>query len=180
MSVYSKKGDKGKTCLFDSGTGKRIKVKKDNLRLEVIGTIDELNSCLGVVKSLLMDSEDNKFIERIQRDLFLINSLVAGVKKLRFAKTKVNYLEKKIDLLEKELPRLKNFILPGGTLVSSFLHLARTIARRVERSVSKLNLEEKVNPNILVFINRLSDTLFTMARWENFSRKETEVEWGTK
>lgn len=177
MSIYTKKGDKGETDLFDVKTGKKIKVSKDSPRLEVIGTIDELSSILGITVTLSEEKKDKEFIQKIQKDLFKINSIIAGVKKITFPKTKVSYLKKKIDQLEKNLPKLNKFILPGGTLVSSYLHLARSITRKAERSLVGLIKEKKLkNDSILAFLNRLSDLLFMLARESNSGKGVKEAE----
>jgi len=177
MAVYTKRGDRGKTDLFDPKNGKKIRVLKNDQRLQIIGTIDELNSVLGVVKCLLLEKNDISLIEKIQKDLFLVNSNVAGVKGINFSKSKVSYLEKKIDLLEEKLPKLTNFILPGGNTASSFFHLARCITRRAERNIVTFSKDEKFNENILMYINRLSDLFFTLARWQNFSNGKKETDW---
>ncbi|MFH1970901.1 MAG: cob(I)yrinic acid a,c-diamide adenosyltransferase [Patescibacteria group bacterium] len=177
MPIYTKKGDKGKTDIFDSKCVSKIRVDKDDIRLQVIGSIDELNSCLGIISSLLKDKKEVLFIEKIQKDLFLMNSLLAGVKNIRFSKNKVNYLEEKIDLLEKKLPKLTNFILPGGTEISGFYHLARSLTRRVERNIVSFAKENNFNLSILVFINRLSDLFFILSRWSNYNEGIKETVW---
>jgi len=177
MPIYTKNGDKGKTDIFESKCFTKIRVDKDDIRLQIIGSIDELNSCLGIISSLLKDKKEKQFIEKIQKDLFLMNSLIAGVKNIKFSKTKVNYLEDKIDYLEKKLPKLTNFIFPGGTEVSCFYHLARSITRRAERNIVSFAKENKFNLNILVFINRLSDLFFVLSRWNNLSEGVEEKVW---
>ncbi|MBU0998134.1 cob(I)yrinic acid a,c-diamide adenosyltransferase [Patescibacteria group bacterium] len=177
MPIYTKKGDKGQTDLFDSKCLNKIRVQKDDIRLQIIGSIDELNSCLGIISSLLKDQKEILFIEKIQKDLFLINSLVAGIKNIKFSKNKVKYLEEKIDFLEKKLPKLTNFVLPGGTEVSCFYHLARSITRRVERNIVSFSKENEFNLNVLVFINRLSDLFFILSRWSNYSEGIKETVW---
>jgi len=177
MSIYTKRGDKGKTDLLDPNNFCNIRVFKDDNKIEAIGSIDELNSFLGIIISLVKDKKEIIFLRKIQKDLFLINAYLAGAKNISFSKYKVNYLEKKIDLLEKRLPRLKNFIFPGGSLISSFFHLARSVTRRVERNIVTISKENKINPNILIFINRLSDLLFVMARWNNKTSKVDELIW---
>jgi len=177
MPIYTKRGDKGKTDIFESKCFTKIRVDKDDIRLQIIGTIDELNSCLGIIVSLLKDEKEKQFINRIQKDLFLMNSLIAGIKNIKFSKNKVNYLEEKIDSLEKELPKLTNFILPGGSMVSCYLHLARSITRRAERNIVSFAKENKFNLNVLIFINRLSDLFFVLSRWNNFNRGIKETIW---
>jgi cob(I)alamin adenosyltransferase len=168
MSIYTKKGDGGETDLFDPKTYRKMRLSKDDLRLEVIGTIDELVSCLGIVKTLIdreNEDRDRVIIEQIQKDLFAINSIVAGVK-LNFSKSKVNFLEKEINKLEKELPPLTKFVIPGKNMAESFLHLSRSICRRGERRLVELSRKQKVNPNVLIYLNRLSDLFFMLARAE--------------
>jgi cob(I)alamin adenosyltransferase len=177
MSIYTKKGDKGQTDIFDLKNCNKVRVSKDNIRLQIIGSVDELNSCLGIITSLLTDKKEILFIMKIQKDLFTINSLIAGIKNIKFSKNKVNYLEEKIDQLEKKLPKLTNFILPGGSEVSSFYHLARSITRRVERNIVRLSKKEDVSPSVLVFINRLSDLFFILSRWTNYSKGIKETIW---
>jgi cob(I)alamin adenosyltransferase len=177
MSIYTKRGDKGKTDLFDSYNLCKIRVFKDDNKIQAIGSIDELNSSIGIVINLVKDKEEIIFLRKIQKDLFLINAYLAGAKNISFSKNKVNYLEKKIDFLEKGLPKLKNFIFPGGSLISSFMHFARSITRRVERNIVTISKENKINPNILIFINRLSDLLFVMARWNNKTSGVDELIW---
>jgi len=177
MPIYTKKGDKGQTDLFDSNSFNKIRVQKDDIRLQIIGSIDELNSCLGIISSLLENKKEILFIEKIQKDLFSINSLVAGIKNIKFSKNKVNYLEKRIDFLEKKLPKLTNFILPGASLVSSFYHLARSLTRRAERNIVSFSKENELNLNVSVFINRLSDLFFLLSRWSNYKKGISETVW---
>lgn len=154
--VYTKKGDKGETGTFHG----RIS-KSDQLAI-TLGTIDELNSWIGVCGQ-------DKELYRIQTNLMTINSVLAGAKAQRFKGTETTHLEKLIDKLTKDLPELKNFIYPVG-----FLQVARTVARRAEREIVKLEIKEK---NILKYINRLSDALFTLARVKNKQAGIAEVTW---
>jgi len=178
MHIYTKKGDKGETDLFNPKTKKKIAVSKDSLRIETIGSIDEVVSFSGIITSLVNKDEknDHPLIEKIQTDLFLINSILAGLK-TDFPKTKISFLEKQIDKLEKTLPKLSSFILPGGNLLSSHYYYVRTLVRRAERNLVKLSKTEKVASNILIYFNRLSDLLFMLGRKDNFASgiKETAV-----
>jgi cob(I)alamin adenosyltransferase len=178
MHIYTKRGDKGETDLFNPKTKKKISVSKDSLRIEVIGSIDEVVSYLGIIKSLIKEDgkEDIILIERIQTDLFLANSILAGLR-TDFQKTKITFLEKQIDVLEKALPKLSSFILPGGNLLSSHYYYVRTVVRRAERNLVKLSNIEKVTSNILIYLNRLSDLMFMLGRKANFASgiKETKV-----
>lgn len=172
MSVYTKKGDKGKTGLFS--TKKRI--SKSSLRINAIGSIDETNSFLGVIISFLKGKKLKKDLLLIQEDFFEINAILAG-SNLKFDKNKTKRLETKIDEIEKKLPKLRNFIFPGGEKVASMLFYARTLVRRSEREIVKLSEKEKIRPQILMYVNRLSDYFFTLARKVNYDNKTPELKW---
>jgi cob(I)alamin adenosyltransferase len=173
MSIYTRTGDKGETSLFG---GKRV--LKSNIRVSAYGTIDELNSVLGVVLSQLQDERARDFVHRIQKDLFLLGSALAGAKvRLDGLPKRVEDLEKVIDWMEKLVPELHNFILPDGVAPAALLYFARAIARRAERELVVLNAEEPVNKKILIYINRLSDFLFMLARYINAQNKFTETIW---
>ncbi len=167
MAIYTKRGDKGETSLYDKNSRQNIRVSKDSLRIEAIGAIDELNSYLGVASADLKD---------IQRDLFTIGSILAGAK-LRFPKSKIKKLEKVIDKLEGTLPVLKNFILPGGIQTAANLQYARALCRRAERAIVRLEIK---NQEILAYINRLSDYLFMLARKANYDVGIKEEVWKRK
>lgn len=169
MAIYTKKGDKGETSIFN-----KEKTSKDSLKINAIGTIDEVNSYLGVIIS--ESPELKKSINEIQKNLFVIGSILAGAP-LRFSKAKTRKLERIIDNLEGSLPVLKNFILPGGSKIGANLHFARTLVRRAERAVVSFNSLEAVKPEILVYLNRLSDYLFMLARNENFKEGVKEEVW---
>lgn len=170
MAIYTKRGDKGETSLYDKNSRQNIRVSKDSLRIGAIGAIDELNSYLGVASTNLKD---------IQRDLFTIGSILAGAR-LSFGKAKTKKLEKTIDKLEGKLPVLKNFILPGGTSEAAHLQYARALCRRAERELVSLSKTQDINPNILTFMNRLSDYLFMFARKANYDAKIKEETWKRK
>jgi len=180
MPIYTKFGDKGKTALH---TGKTV--SKNSIRVEAYGNLDELNSFLGIIVSQIKDKKIKTELLKIQNDLFEIGACLAGPgekqhlvlsKKL---KKRVSEFEKTIDLLTEKLPRLKNFILPGGK-VGSLLHYARTIARRAERRTVALAEKEKVLSEVLVYLNRLSDLLFMFARAINYKEKQKETIWSVK
>jgi cob(I)alamin adenosyltransferase len=179
MKIYTKTGDKGKTSLFN---GSRI--LKSNVRVSAYGNIDELNSVIGMVCSQLdiskkLQKEIIDLLQTIQNDLFAIGSALSNPnsKSLDFLQKQVSAYENSIDSMTKILPPLQNFILPGGCIPGATIHLARTVCRRVERSVVKLSQEKEVDSNILVYFNRLSDLFFTMARYVNFLAKKTELIW---
>lgn len=173
MSIYTKKGDKGETGLFDKEKGR---VSKDSLRVEAIGSVDELNSFLGVCASLSESPETTSIIKEIQKDLLTIGSITAG-SKLKFFKNKTTRFEKIIDEIEAKLPPLKNFIVPGGTNLASHLQYARSLSRRAERRMVALSKVEKVRPQVLTYLNRLSDTLFMLAREANFREGVKDELW---
>jgi len=189
--IYTKTGDKGKTSFFD---GK--KVFKSNRKVDAYGTIDELNSSIGVAIAHISNTKyqisngRNRTdlgsvtdeLEEIQNDLFEIGSALALTATLPVPqlKNRPEELEKFIDKLTIKMPELKEFILPGGTKGGSILHLARTIARRAERNIVELSRKEEIDPVILIYLNRLSDLLFTMARFVNFKEKKKEKKWRKK
>ena len=185
MKIYTKTGDNGTTRLVDGSC-----VEKFNPRVEAYGCIDELNSVLGVVRSLLQEKSNfldakelNKNIEKIQNHLFNIGSLLATEKKETFLKlpqltsAHIQFLENLIDKASAELPPLNHFILPGGALVASYLHVSRTFCRRAERRAVEILIKENNDKNVLIYLNRLSDLLFTWARWANFKLTIPETAW---
>lgn len=176
MAIYTKRGDKGETSLYDPKSAQTIRVSKNSLVIETIGSIDELNSYLGVVLSTSQDRKLQKAIREVQRNLFTINSILAGAK-LGFSKTKTVNLEKEIDKIEGSLPVLKNFILYGGTTTASHLYYARAICRRAERALVSLSKQSAVDSKLLAYLNRLSDYLFILARKVNFDQGVKEEIW---
>jgi cob(I)alamin adenosyltransferase len=176
--IYTKKGDKGKTSLIKALRGD-YRVSKADLKLEAIGAVDELNSYLGVIRSVNTSKTIGSIIKDIQNDLFIVGSILGG-SNLRFYKTKIIKLEKIIDDVERKLPVLKKFIFPRGTELSSHLHYARSLARKVERRVVGFNKSGKVNPNIIAYLNRLSDMLFMLARKINDEAFVKEELWDGK
>lgn len=195
IKIYTKKGDQGQTCLV-SGE----KVLKSHVRLESYGTLDELNSTIGVALSHIEASpkkvELKKYLAdisfQIQNDLFNIGSQLACAntemqKKLpNISESDITSLEQKIDELTAELPFLRKFILPGGSISASSFHVSRTVCRRAERLCIRLRDEKTgdekavIDPLIIPYINRLSDLLFVMARFCNKVESVSEVEWKTK
>lgn len=176
MAIYTKRGDRGKTSLYDKDSTQRDRVSKDSLRVRAIGALDELNSYLGVVIASSQNPNLAGRLKEAQKNLFTIGSIIAG-SKLRFFKTKTKELEKEIDELEGELPVLKNFILPGGVSTASHLQYSRALCRRVERAIVTLSKEKLVKPQILTYLNRLSDYLFMQARSVNHKLNISEETW---
>lgn len=176
MPIYTRTGDKGKTGLFN---GKRV--AKDSLVMQAIGCVDELNAVLGLAFSKLKHKPTKAEIEKIQSDLFIIGATLANPKSTLSinSEARAKEFEILIDSMTKKLPRLFNFILPGGGEAGAALHLARTVCRRAERQIVTLSKKEKINSSVLIYINRLSDLLFTMARFVNLQDKKKETIWKT-
>lgn len=181
MPIYTRTGDKGKTSLFD-GT----RVLKSHPRVETYGTIDELNSMIGAALAQVQSSKFKvqslnikKELERIQHDLFDIGSALATPHPLPVVglDARPKQFEKLIDDMTANMPEIKYFILPGGSKAGSLLHVARTITRRAERQLIGLMQKEDVDQNIVIYLNRLSDLLFTMARYVNHVDKKKEIKW---
>lgn len=181
MSIYTKFGDKGKTSLYGGKT-----VSKVDLRVKAYGEIDELNSFLGIIISEIKDKTIKKELIVIQNDLFEVGSSLANPASnkhqnlSKYLKTRVLEFEKTIDKLSTKLLELENFILPGGGKTGAKLHFARTLARRAERQIVELAAKETINKDILIFINRLSDLLFTYARFVNKKDKKKEILWRSR
>lgn len=162
QSIVTGKGDEGYTYVYSGD-----KLRKDDLKLEAVGTMDELCSFLGMAKSLVKDKSGRDILEKIQRDLFTIGGQISGLNSKRLKRGitfgNIQYLEKRIEKLEKRFP-FKDFVLPGDNLVSSVLHVSRTVTRRLERRVVTLRDKEKFNnKNITIYLNRLSDLIFLLA-----------------
>lgn len=168
--LYTKKGDKGKTTICG------MEVAKNHPRLSALGTLDELGSLLGVV---LSRAPELRILEEIQKDLMEIG---AGLSKMRSGveeklKERTGFLEKEIDKMWESLPPLQNFILPGGGKTGSLLHFTRAVCRRLERKMAALGQKDDVSVEILTYLNRLSDFLFTLARWINHKEAYVEKIW---
>lgn len=177
--IYTKSGDKGETSLFD---GKRV--RKSDPRVEAYGNIDELNSYIGLLSTFDLPRELQTDLSNINHWLFQIGSDLATPYNTKFEKKihrlsdkPVQYLEQKIDSMTIKLPELNNFILPGGSTESAHFQIARTICRRAERRCVELSQIEKINQNVIVFLNRLSDYLFVASRFVNFSKGISDVHW---
>ena len=194
MKIYTKTGDKGKTKLVDGAS-----VEKNDLRVEAYGCVDELNSYLGVVRShimLMIEDSPNSIasdlndwsqleseLELIQNQLFSVGSLLATGERAVFDKLPqirlehIEKLEKWINQYSASLPALKNFILPAGHLIASHLHVSRTVCRRAERRATEIFMTGPHYDLVLIYLNRLSDLLFTWARWANLKNTVNETIW---
>lgn len=171
MKIYTKTGDGGETALFGGG-----RVSKHHVRVMAYGDVDELNSALGLAMAVPPVEFEHEILEQVQRDLFAIGGQLAtrepekverALAKAQIDERRIALLEQAIDRVDAELPPLAAFILPGGTPKASALHVARTVCRRAERSVVALHELEPVPPIVLVYLNRLSDFVFTIARLAN-------------
>ncbi|HMB63130.1 MAG TPA: cob(I)yrinic acid a,c-diamide adenosyltransferase [Eudoraea sp.] len=185
MKIYTKTGDTGSTTLF-GGT----KVPKHHIRIESYGTIDELNSWLGLIRDQEIDTHTKEILERIQRCMFTAGAMLAtdpdkavlksGGERLNIAKIRsedIELLEGEIDQMNEDLPSMTHFILPGGHNTVSYCHIARTVCRRAERIMSLLHDHEPVDGHVLSYINRLSDYLFVLARKLSYNLKAPELKW---
>ena len=176
--VYTATGDKGTTSLVG---GKRV--DKDDVRIEAYGTVDELNAHVGLLDNLHnIPSDTKKFLRVIQNKLFNIGAYLAtesdqGAAAPGLDADDIKTIENKIDLLDSELPPLRNFVLPGGSRISSRAHICRTVARRCERRVVTLMHSAYVDPNVLTYLNRLSDYFFVLARYNNIQNQVEENVW---
>ncbi len=183
--VYTKTGDKGQTSLAGG-----IRVSKNHPRVEAYGTIDELNSILGLVRFYNQQKESSKrrdkfesILHLIQQRLFDIGSELATPPQAKrgpkapLTEENVEWLETIIDAMNEELKPLNSFVLPGGSQVTAFLHQARTVCRRAERQVLLIPEEEQVSGLILTYVNRLSDALFVFSRWVASTLNEKEFLW---
>ena len=180
--LYTRTGDRGKTALFG---GKRV--SKDHPRVVAYGTLDELNSILGVAISFIRQRKVVASLHAIQSELFDIGAELASERPVRRGKKSAGVfrlddaptqrLEALIDDYDARVPELRTFILPAGTTAASMLHLARTVCRRAEREVVTLSRKDAVNPAILTYLNRLNDLLFVLARYLNKAGRRPEVLW---
>ena len=178
MKIYTKKGDKGETSLL-GGT----RVTKSHIRIESYGTVDELNSWLGLIRDQKIDEPTKKFLVHIQDRLFTIGSHLAsdpsksGIKIPDIKEEDITALEKEIDKMNEILPEMKSFVLPGGHSTVSYCHIARCVCRRAERCAVHLASEEKVEDIIIKYLNRLSDYLFVLSRKFSYDFKAEEIPW---
>lgn len=182
MKIYTKTGDTGETSLLGGS-----RVSKADLQIEAFGTVDELNSYIGLIRDQLKEQESIEFLIHIQDRLFTLGSHLANdgkKEKIKLPPIRVEDIEKleaSIDQMETNLPPMHAFILPGGNTTVSFIHIARCICRRAERQVVRLNqIENAVNPIIIQYLNRLSDYLFVLSRSKSKELKANEIEWKPK
>jgi cob(I)alamin adenosyltransferase len=185
MKIYTKTGDKGTTALYG---GKRV--SKNHIRIDSYGTVDELNSWLGLIRDQDIDLHQKKMIINIQNNLFTIGAILAtpidkeilknGKKRLnitKISKTHIELLEKEIDTMNDTLSPMTHFILPGGHQTVSYCHIARTVCRRAERLIVKLFDNEQIEDGVLQYLNRLSDFLFVLARMLSKILQAEEIKW---
>lgn len=185
MKIYTKTGDNGTTALFGGS-----RVAKHHIRIESYGTIDELNSWLGLIRDQEIDAHTSNTIAIIQDKLFTVGAILAtdpekailknGKERLnipKIANADIELLEKEMDQMNEELPEMTHFILPGGHTTVSYCHIARTVCRRSERLVSHLNAGEPIDEMVLMYVNRLSDYLFVLARKLSKDLKAKEIKW---
>lgn len=178
FKVYTKTGDKGSTALFGGA-----RVPKNHIRIESYGTVDELNSYIGLIRDYLEDESLRDVLKEIQDRLFTLGAILATDPSKNNLKTPdlhdsdVTYLETEIDNMQEQLPTLKYFVLPGGHPTVSFCHVARCVCRRAERMTVALNENEPVLPVVMQYLNRLSDYLFVLGRYVGALLKAEEVCW---
>lgn len=176
MKIYTKTGDSGETGLWG---GQRV--AKDALRVEAYGTVDECNAILGVARAHGLSAELDELIQEVQNQLFVVGADLATPGSAatipRIGADEIAFLETCIDQLEGALPPLRQFILPGGYVAAATLHFARTVCRRAERAIVSLDHKEPLNPQVLAYMNRLSDFLFVAARSANQHAEVDDVPW---
>lgn len=179
MKIYTKSGDAGETGLFGGG-----RVAKDDVRVDAYGEVDELNATLGMARGFAMPKDLDALLLRLQDQLFTVGAVLAtptGTKaSAHIPELKAEWaedMERAIDRFEEELPKMTHFVLPGGTQAAAALHLARTVCRRAERRTVPLLRERKIPQAVVVYLNRLSDLLFVMARLANHRAGVQDVKW---
>ena len=177
MKIYTKKGDNGNTSLFGGQT-----VSKSALRIESYGTVDELNSILGVVRSFNVSKSVDEWLNKVQHQLFVLGADLAtsqnnNTRIDRISQDEIDFLEITIDQMDEELSPLKNFILPGGTPAAASIHHARTVCRRAERLTVACAMEVELSELTVKYLNRLSDFLFMLGRYENFKSGKKDTLW---
>ena len=179
MKIYTKTGDKATTSLF---TGKRV--PKHHVRIESYGSVDELNSYLGLLRDQEIGAHYKKLLALVQSKLFTVGAILATepskdnrLKIARIHSDDIELLEKEMDAMNESLPEMTHFILPGGHITVSYCHIARTVCRRAERMISFLHENEGVPEGVLMYMNRLSDYLFVLARTLAKELNADEVKW---
>ena len=181
MKIYTKQGDKGQTGLFGGG-----RVSKADLRVEAYGTVDELNACVGWAMTQLAGLPVVADLQRIQSDLFVLGADLAtspdaapavAARSVRIQDAHVTRLEQLIDGWDADLPPLRKFILPGGSPGAASIQVCRGVCRRAERCTVRLAAEESISPTVVMYLNRLSDLLFVLARWINCQQGIQEPVW---
>ncbi len=180
FKIYTKTGDKGATSLIGG-----VRVPKNHIRIESYGTVDELNSYIGVVSDLADDTKVSEWLREIQDRLFTVGSVLATspekevkMKLPDLFESDVQWLEQRIDEMNEQLPEMRSFILPGGHLASSTAHVARCVCRRAERICVAMQQQDEVVPELIIqYLNRLSDFLFVLARYIGHSKGAAEVPW---
>jgi len=185
MKIYTKTGDKGTTALF-GGT----RVPKHHIRINSYGTIDELNSWLGLIRDQKIDPHSAEILTLLQNNLFIIGAILAtepnkavlksGKERLNIAKitsSDIELLEREMDQMDESLPPMTHFILPGGHTTVSYCHIARTVCRRAERMATLLHEQEPFDDEVITYMNRLSDYLFVLARKLSSDLKAKEIKW---
>ncbi|MCY3780614.1 MAG: cob(I)yrinic acid a,c-diamide adenosyltransferase [Chloroflexi bacterium] len=181
MKIYTRTGDAGETALFSGG-----RVAKTHLRVEAFGAIDELNSLIGVVRAAELSTRADNWLRQVQMQLFHLGADLATPLDAkadwisRISDADIEWLEATIDEMTSELEPLKNFILPGGTAAAANLQLSRAVCRRAERQLVALKQEDDIGDYALAYVNRLSDWLFTLARYENLQAGEPETKWSMR
>lgn len=177
MKIYTKTGDKGNTGLYGG-----MRVSKNHIRVESYGTIDELNSWLGLIRDQDIENNFQSIIIDIQKKLFIIGSMLATpeekkAKMLSLPESSIAVLEQEIDTMNNSLPTMTHFILPGGHSTVSYCHIARSVCRRAERKVVELYETEPFDELVLQYLNRLSDYLFVLARKLSSDLSVQEIKW---
>lgn len=178
MKIYTKKGDLGTTSLLGGS-----RVPKHHLRIEAYGTVDELNSHIGMIRDLSADEEVHKVLLEVQDRLFTLGALLAveeGKTKIKLPQLHaedVTFLEAEIDKMDEQLPEMRSFVLPGGNIIISATHIARCVCRRAERITVQLSESQKIDELILKYLNRLSDFLFVLSRKFTQDLDAQEIPW---
>lgn len=181
MKIYTKTGDLGETSLFAGG-----RVLKNDLRVEAYGTVDELNAHIGVIRTYDLPDPAPAWLEEVQNVLFTIGADLATPLDakadwvVRLDAAPAQKVESLIDTMDDDLEPLKSFVLPGGTPAAAMSHVARTVCRRAERRCVSLGEQYEINGEVIIYLNRLSDFLFTLGRWLNLKAGESETKWSVR